>query len=451
MDRLIDLSKMKDNLGLTRRNTWTESLHGLVSCSVVLDNYFYGNYPKDYFYGREQEEKYVFDILLSTTSEQNVKVINIEGKSGAVKVSFIAKKILEAVTEEFVSGNDLHELTMKLKESFQRKKFLLVLDDIRIEHDDESENWNMLVDSLFEAATAGSAIIFTSNPDDSLLVPHANHTFHLEIVNRLGNLPLAAKMIGSLLQDKVHLSEWVDVLRSKLIDEGYEFKQKEVVLLWMAQGFLQNSNTKSNHKSIEDIGDEYFGYLVMRSFLQPFGSGLSFTMHNLVHDLATYVFGESYNHHLSYSRSTHAFPESFVDTKRKLLRTILPVCLPLERAPSHIDPFALEESIKYRLNPHIFLTLSLSHYDITYLPNSIGRLSNLCYLDLSHTALETLPDSICDLCNLQTLMLTNCRSLTSFPPRICNLINLRCLDIRDSGVQEMPLEMEKVTSLRTLP
>jgi len=161
MDRLIDLSKMKDNLGLTRRATWTESLHGLVSCSVVLDNYFYGNYPKDYFYGREQEEKYVFDILLSTTSEQNVKVINIEGKCGAgktgftdviyfnhkvrecfelrawftvpykVKVSFIAKKILEAVTEEFVAGNDLHELTKKLKESFQRKKFLLVLDDIR--------------------------------------------------------------------------------------------------------------------------------------------------------------------------------------------------------------------------------------------------------------------------------------------------------------------------------
>jgi len=389
--------------------------------------------------------------------------------------------------------------------------------NIRIEHDDESENWNMLVDSLSEAATEGSAIIFTSNPDDSLHVPHGNHTFHLgllssenswsiflvhafgqmdlnkhpelvavgkEIVNRLGNLPLAAKMIGSLLQDKVHLSEWVDILRSKLIDEGdlnlpvpaflvlcyldlpaelkrcfaylslfpkgYEFKQKEVVLLWMAQGFLQNSNSKSNHKSMEDIGDEYFGYLIMRSFLQPFGSGLSFTMHNLVHDLATYVFGESYKHHLSYFRITQDFPESFVDTKRKLLRTILPVCLPLERAPSHIDPFALEESIKYQLNPHFFRTLSLSHYDITYLPNSIGRLSHLCYLDLSHTALETLPDSICDLCNLQTLMLTNCSSLTSFPSKICNLINLRCLDIRDSGVQEMPLEMNKMTSLRTL-
>ncbi|XP_045829937.1 putative disease resistance protein At3g14460 [Trifolium pratense] len=547
MNLLVDLVKMTDVLGLTRRVTWKESLRGMFSCSIVLDNYFYGNYPKDYFYGREQEEKSMLEVLLSTTSEQHVKVINIEAKGGAgktaftdviyfnhkvrecfelrawvnvpykAKVSFIAKKILEAVTEEFVPGNDLHELSKKLKESFEGKKFLLVLDDIRIEDEDATKNWNMLVDSLFEAATGGSAIILTLNPDDdSLLVPQANHTIHLgmlssenswsiflvhafgqmdlneypelvavgkEIVNRLGNLPLAAKMIGSLLQDKVHLSEWVDILRSKLIDEGdvnlpipaflvlcyldlpaelkrcfaylslfpkgYEFKQQEVVLLWMAQGFLQNLNSKSNHKSMEDIGDEYFGYLMMRSFLQPFASGISFTMHNLVHDLATYVFGESYNHHLSYSRTTHDFPESLSYRKGKLLKTILPVCLPLERAPSHIRPSVLED-ITLQLNPQFFRTLSLSHYDITNLPNSVGRLSHLCYLDLSHTALQTLPDSICNLLNLQTLRLTNCSSLKSFPPRICNLTNLRCLDVRDSGVQEMPLQMNKMTSLRTL-
>ncbi|XP_058785909.1 putative disease resistance protein At3g14460 [Vicia villosa] len=550
IDSLVELSEMKDVLGLTLV-TWRESsLRVLDSCSVVLEDYFYGNYPKDYFYGREQEEKSVFEILLSTTNVQHNKVINIEGKPGAgktaftdviyfnhkvrecfelrawitipykAKVSFIANKILEAVAEEFVPGNDLHQLTKKLKESFQGKKFLLVLDDIRIEPEDATENWNMLVDSLFEAATGGSAIIFTSNPgdddDDSLLVPQCNHTFHLgllssenawsiflvhafgkmdlnenpelvavgkEIVRRLRNLPLAAKMIGSLLQDKLHLSEWVDILRNKLIDEGdvnlpipaflvlcyldlpaelkrcfaylslfpkgYEFKQKEVVLLWMAQGFLQNINSNSNHKSMEDIGDEYFGYLILRSFLQPFGSGVSFTMHNLVHDLATFVFGESYKHHLSYFRITQDFPESLLDKNGKLLRTILPVGLPLERAPSHIRTFALEEII-YQLNPYFFRTLSLSHYDITSLPDSIGRLSHLCYLDLSHTALQTLPDSICDLRNLQTLKLTNCRSLASFPPRICNLINLRCLDVRDSGVQEMPFQMNKMTSLRTL-
>ncbi|XP_027193530.1 putative disease resistance protein At3g14460 [Cicer arietinum] len=557
IDRLVDLSKMKDVLGIAQSVTWRESLHGLFPCSVVLDNYFYGNYPKDYFYGREQEEKFVLDILLlstTTTSSEHIKVINIEGKGGAGKtafvdviyfnhkvkgcfdlrawvnvpyrasINFIAKKILEAVTEEFVNENDFHELSKKLKESFEGKKFLLVLDDIRIQPEDATKNWNMLVDSLFEAATGGSAIVLTSDPDDdnddddddSLLVPQANHTFQLgmlssenswsifvvhafgqmdlheypelvavgkEILNRLGNLPLAAKMIGSLLQDKVQLSEWVDILRNKLIDEGdvnlpipaflvvcyldlpaelkrcfaylslfpkgYEFKKKEMVLLWMAQGFLQNSNSKSNHKSMEDIGDEYFGYVIMRSFLQPFGSGLSFTMHNLVHDLATYVFGKSYKHHLSYSRTRQDFSESILGTNGKLLRTILPVCLPHERAPSHIPPLMLEE-IMWWLNPQIFRTLSLSHYDITNLPDSIGRLSHLCYLDLSHTALQTLPDSICDLFNLQTLMLTNCISFTSFPPRICNLIRLRCLDVRDSGVQEMPLQMNKMTGLRTL-
>ncbi|MCI00392.1 disease resistance protein, partial [Trifolium medium] len=134
MDLLVDLSKRTDVLGLTRRVTWKESLRGMFSCSIVLDNYFYGNYPKDYFYGREQEEKSMLEILLSTTSEQHVKVINIEAKGGAgktaftdviyfnhkvrecfelrawvnvpykAKVSFIAKKILEAVTEEFVPG-----------------------------------------------------------------------------------------------------------------------------------------------------------------------------------------------------------------------------------------------------------------------------------------------------------------------------------------------------------
>ncbi|MCI17444.1 putative disease resistance RPP13-like protein 1, partial [Trifolium medium] len=42
----------------------------------------------------------------------------------------------------------------------------------------------MLVDSLFEAATGGCAIILTLDPDDdSLLVPQANHTIHLGMLS----------------------------------------------------------------------------------------------------------------------------------------------------------------------------------------------------------------------------------------------------------------------------
>ncbi|KAL1324696.1 putative disease resistance protein At3g14460 [Arachis ipaensis] len=547
LENLESLVKKKDVLGLTEHATWRESLQGLPSSSDVLDNYFYGNYPKDYFYGREEEEKSILENLLSASeSDEHIKVINIVGKSGEGKTAladvvyfnhkvresfelrawitvpykatatFIAKKILQAVTEEFVAGEDFDILWKRLQESLDGKKFLLVLDDIRIE--DELHKWSKLIASLESSAAKGSSIILTSSPHDDpkLLMLPANHDVHVsllsidncwsiflvhafgqidlhqhpelaavgkEIVNKLGNLPLAAKMIGSLLQDKLHINQWVQILRSELLDagdvdlpipsflvlcyldltaqlkrcfaylslfpKGYEFKQKEVILLWMAQGFLNDSDSKSNGKSMEDIGDEYFGYLIMRSFLQPFGSGVSFIMHNLVHDLASYAFGESYKHHLSYSRSTEDFPELSFYKHGELSRTILPIYLPLEGAPRWFDSSLLEQII-VKVNPHVFRVLSLSHYDITHLPASIGRLSCLSYLDLSHTALQTLPDSICDLLSLQTLRLTNCTSLTSLPKRICNLVNLRYLDVRDSGLQEMPLEMHKLTSLRAL-
>ncbi|MED6209877.1 hypothetical protein PIB30_058893 [Stylosanthes scabra] len=546
LESLEALVRKKNDLGLTgSATTLRESLQGLPSSSDVVHSYFYGKYPKDCFYGRDEEEMSILEIMLSNSeieseSKEYIKVINIVGKSGAgktaladviyfnhdVRESFeprarvsmpseanfkvMAKKILEAVTEQFCPDNDFSVLRKRLKRTFAGKKFLLMLDDIKIE--DSLYDWNMLIESL-ESAARGSVIILISTPcdDPNLFLPPATRTVHLdslsaesaweiflghassgqmdvteheelaaackEIVNKLGNLPLAAKMIGSLFQDKLHLDQWFEILRSKflhagevnipipsflvlcyldlpaqikrcfaylsLFPKGYQFKKNEVVLLWMAEGFLK----ETNGKSMEDIGDEYFGYLIMRSFLEPYGSGVSFfTMHNLVHDLATYVFGESYKHHLSYSGNTRDFGLSFLLKHVKSLRTILPISLQFERAPRRVD-LMLKVMM---LNPDVLRVFSLSHYGITNLPASIGKHIHLCYLDLSNTALQTLPDSICDLHNLQTLLLTNCTELTSLPQRICDLINLRYLDIRGSSVQEMPWEMHKLTSLRTL-
>ncbi|QHO55893.1 putative disease resistance protein At3g14460 [Arachis hypogaea] len=544
IESLEALVRKKDVLGLTGSATaLKESLQGLASSSDVVHSYFYGKYPKDCFYERYEEVMSILKIMLSTSESENeeyVKVINIVGKPGAGKTTltdviyfnhdvresfeprarvsmhseanfkFMAKKILEAVTEQFVSENDFSVLRKRLKRTFAGKKFLLVLDDIKIE--DISYDWNMLLDSL-ESAARGSVIILISTPCDdepNLFGPPASHTVHLdslsmesawgiflghassgqmdlteheelaaagkEIVNRLGNLPLAAKMIGSLFQDKLHLDQWVEILMSKflhagdvnisipsflvlcyldlpaqikrcfaylsLFPKGYQFNKNKVVLLWMAEGFLK----ETNGKSMEDIGDEYFGYLIMRSFLEPYGSGGSFTMHNLVHDLATYVFGESYKHHLSYSGNTRDFGLSFLLKHGKSLRTILPIPLQFQRAPRRAD-LMLKVMM---LNPDVLRVFSLSHYDITSLPTTIGKLIHLCFLDLSNTPLQTLPDSICELHNLQILLLTNCTKLTSLPKRICDLISLRYLDIRGSSVQEMPWEMHKLTSLRTL-
>ncbi len=94
--------------------------------------------------------------------------------------------------------------------------------------------------------------------------------------------------------------------------------------------------------------------------------------------------------------------------------------------------------------------LSFNACRITQLPDSIGDLKHLCYLDLSHTAIKSLPDSTATLYNLQTLILLDCRSLIKLPTEIGNLTSLRHLYISGSRLKEMPNQICRLENLQTL-
>ncbi|XLS50067.1 hypothetical protein HN51_010744 [Arachis hypogaea] len=261
-----------------------------------------------------------------------------------VTATFVAKKILEELVtdddgeEELVPGDDFDNL----KKRFAGKKLLLVLDDIMVE-DDALHKWDMLIASLESAAARGSAIMLTSIPHDNpeLLMIPACHTVHLdslsaedalsiflvhassgrtelpehpgelaavgkEIVGKLGNLPLAAKMIGSLFQDKRNPDQWVEILRSEFLDAGHANLipiPPFLVLCYLdlptriKQCFLHLSLFPKGYQLKRN-------YLVLRSFLQPVRSSVSFIMHNLVHDLATYMVEKLNDCHLSSNQST---------------------------------------------------------------------------------------------------------------------------------------------------
>ncbi|RYR71505.1 hypothetical protein Ahy_A02g005759 [Arachis hypogaea] len=94
--------------------------------------------------------------------------------------------------------------------------------------------------------------------------------------------------------------------------------------------------------------------------------------------------------------------------------------------------------------------LSFHGFPLESVPDSIGELIHLRYLDLSKTNIVTLPESLGNLYNLQTLKLYSCYNLKMLPVGMKGLVNLRHLDIRGTQLHEMPKGMSKLKNLQFL-
>ncbi|KAF2293689.1 hypothetical protein GH714_004184 [Hevea brasiliensis] len=95
---------------------------------------------------------------------------------------------------------------------------------------------------------------------------------HEKVINKCGRLPLAARTLGG----------------KGGMENDYVFRKKQLVLLWMAEGLIE----QQDDQHMEDVGNEYFQDLFSRSFFQSSSTG-GFIMHDLVNDLAQSVAGET--------------------------------------------------------------------------------------------------------------------------------------------------------------
>ncbi|KAL4612493.1 hypothetical protein ACB092_08G203400 [Castanea dentata] len=441
----------------------------------------------------------------------------------------ITKKILESVSPQKHDDTDFNKIQTELKNYLMGKKCLLILDDVWNEN---YEDWALLSIPFKYGASGSRIIVTTRNESvASIMNPiqklylnklseedcwllFANHAFEneksnaypelkrigKEIVKKCGGLPLAAKALGCLLHSKLDEVEWNKILKSEIwslsndggnilpalrisyyylpshlkqcfaycsiFPKDYLFKKEELVQLWMGEGFLQQHN---KNEEMEVIGAKYFLDLVSRSLLQRSnGSKLCFLMHDLVHDLATFVSGKfcfrsegdntnkmiDKTRHFSYLRTKYDIPEKFTALcKAKNLRTFISLEMKEE------DEDENEKKNFYLTNkvPHDLLlklrflrVLSLSHYRNIELPESIGDFKHLRYLDVSFTEIERLPESTCMLVNLQTLNLSECKFLVKLPKNMRNLINLRHLYISGTSLKNMPIQMGRLQCLQTL-
>ncbi|KAJ0478446.1 putative P-loop containing nucleoside triphosphate hydrolase, leucine-rich repeat domain superfamily [Helianthus annuus] len=438
----------------------------------------------------------------------------------------ISKVIFQSVAGVHKEFGDLNLLQVDLRDHLREKRFLLVLDDVWSESYEDwetfigpfyacapgskiimttrkerllkklgCENLNRLQCLQQDEALTLVAqhALGVSNFDSHLsLKPHGKG-----IVKKCDGLPLALIALGRLLRTKKNEEEyWKEVLYSEiwslqdgggivpalrlsyhdlsarlkhlfaycsLFPKGFMFDKNELVVLWMAEGFL--NETTSNNK-IESLGHEYFDELLSRSFFQHAPENKSlFVMHGLMNDLATSVAGEFFlrydnetgkhikekplenDRHMSFVHEEYVTYKMFETFKRaKSSRTFLA----LQKSRQH--SFLLNKSL-VGLLPELPLlrVLSLSGFHISEVPESIGTLRHLRYLNLSQTQITHLPESLCNLYNLETLMVFGCNRLTKLPKSFLKLKNLRHLDIRDTHLMDhIPSGIGEFKSLQTL-
>jgi hypothetical protein len=436
----------------------------------------------------------------------------------------VTKTILEGVdSSTSVDSKNLNLLQVTLQDKLMGKKFLIVLDDVWNENYADWEILSNPLKSGAQGSTiivttrndrVASIMCTVSTHRLKTLLEEdcwslfAKHAFHdgnhdtrpelevigRQIVQKCEGLPLAAKTMGGLLRSKEGVNEWEKILKSELWDspidktdilpalrlsykylpsllkqcfaycsifpKDYILKKDELVLLWMAEGFLK----ETRNKRMEEVGEDYFLDLASRSLLEQSSSNKSgFVMHDLVNDLAKFVSGQftfrlevdhsdekmKKTRHFSYFRKKfNNFKKCEVLCEATRLHTFLTLGL----SPKH-NYFFITKRVPLDLLPKLrcLRVISLSHYrNMTELPKSIGKIKHLRYLNLSSTAIKMLPDSLCKLCNLQTLDLSGCVDLTLLPRDMWKLINLRHLDISETAIKEMPMQLSRLECLQTL-
>ncbi|XP_065632460.1 putative disease resistance protein RGA3 [Quercus suber] len=264
----------------------------------------------------------------------------------------VAKEILESIEDQSPNLTTLQSLLNRICNRVRGKKFFLVLDDVWTEDSTTwkpfrlalkcaAQGSRILVTTRKNRVTEmmGSVNIINLevlSKEDCWLVFSKIAFFNRDpwefeqleglgrqIVEKCKGLPLAAKTLGSLMQYKRSIEEWRRVLDSNLWEledeqieslyaplllsyydlssplrrcfsfcavfpKDYVFSSDELVLMWMAQGYIKSKK----NVDIEIIGGDYFENLAIRSFFQDFerdeidGKIKKCKMHDIVHDFA---------------------------------------------------------------------------------------------------------------------------------------------------------------------
>ncbi|XP_022854708.1 putative disease resistance protein RGA1 [Olea europaea var. sylvestris] len=285
-----------------------------------------------------------------------------------------------------------------------------------------------------------------------------------EISTKCKGLPLAAKIMGSLLRLKDIVIQWRNVLESPLwqlkVVEDKLFLHlylsyndlspeckccfssciiypkdtlihlDELIMLWIAHGYLGSSG---NVDSMQVMGLEFFKNLVMQSFLQELEmdkydeSKISCKMHDIMHDFVT---------HLSQDNYCLILDDEAEITNCDIGKVRTCCVRNVSQISTLLNLFSGLKCVR------VLIVRNCLH-----IPQEIGKLIHLRYLDLISNFISELPETLCDLSNLQTLDLRKCIFLSALPQGIYKLRSLRHLLFDAWKTNSISQGLERLTGL----
>lgn len=427
----------------------------------------------------------------------------------------IAKAILEDVEGSAPNLFELNTALRRIREHVQRKKFLLVLDDVWTE---DFMKWEQLWNSLGTGAPGSTIIVTTRNErvatammssyvlqlgvlssDDSWLL-FKKIAFHekskedcerfkvvgRQISDKCKGLPLTVKMVASLMNSKTTPKDWLDVCAS----EFWEMKEAEglfpplmlsyydlqpfmkrcfsfcavfpkdhvinaddLIKLWMAQGYLDSAKD-----AMEDLGQDYLQNLTRRSFFQDVRAEnngkriVGVKMHDMVHDLAQYLTKNECS-----VLEINCELEQKIESSHKRARHLTLI----RSEDGHFPKVPNVERLCTYWVQSFYDSPPIGQHD-TIEAEFFSHLPRLKALNLSRNRIGGLAKEIGNLVHLKFLNLSY-NPLLELPPALCDLYNLQTLKLsacirlrklpREIGklVDLRHLEIDRTDSLKTLP
>ncbi|KAH0642816.1 hypothetical protein KY289_033790 [Solanum tuberosum] len=406
----------------------------------------------------------------------------------------LMKTIIGNIERSSLDIEDLASLQEKLQELLNGKRYFLVLDDV---WNEDQQKWDNLR-AVLKVGASGASVLTTTRLEKVGSIMGTLQPYELsnmsqedcwllfiqrafghqeeinpylvaigkEIVKKCGGVPLAAKTLGGILRFKREEREWERVRDSEIwnlpqdessilpalrlsyhnlpldlrqcfvycavFPKDTEMEKENLIAIWMAHGFLLSKG----HLELEDVGNEVWKELYLRSFFQEIEvkSGKTyFKMHDLIHDLATSLFSANTSssniREINVKSCTHMMSIGFAEVV----------------SVSPYYPLSLEQFVSLRV-------LNLSYSKLDQLPSSIGDLVHLRYLNLSGNGrISSLPKQLCKLQNLQTLDLQYCTSLCYLPKKTSKLGSLQNLLLdKCYALISMPPWIGSLTRLRIL-